>query len=157
MAWNHLISQYVQFSGAREYQLLIHSLSAKQENRTIQEFHTQMRGFWRELQQLEGTEPDSSNSRALRGHHQLFMFLMALRLEFQPLCGQIIHRDHVPSLDSAIFDLVAEKTRLHSFSTFPSTPTSGSESVLEVAPWSSSAGGQRNTAIRASNADHTRP
>jgi len=37
----------------------------------------------------------------------LFMFLIALRPEFQLLCGQIIHRDLVPSLDSAIFDLVA--------------------------------------------------
>ena len=114
-------------------------------------------GFQRELQQLEGAGSDSSDSRALRDYRQLFMFDMTFRPKFQPLCGQIIHRDHVTSLDSAIFDLVAEKTRLHSFSTFPSTPTSGSESVLEVAPWSSSAGGQRNTAIRASNADHTRP
>ena len=61
--------------------------------------------FWREFQQLEGTEPDSSASRALQDRRQLFMFLMALRPEFQPLCGRIIHRDPIPSLDSAISDL----------------------------------------------------
>ena len=109
-----------------------------------------MRKFWRELQQLEGTEPDSSASRALRDHRQLFMFLIALHPEFQPLCGQIIHKDPVPSLDSAISDLVVEETRLHSLSIFASTPISGS------APWSSSSGGQCNTTTRASSTDRTR-
>ena len=73
-----------------------------------------MQGFWRELQQLEGTGPDSSASRALRDHRQLFMFLMALCPEFQPLCGQIIHGDPVPNLNSAVSDLVTEDKRLHS-------------------------------------------
>jgi len=71
-----------------------------------------MRGFWRELQQLEGIGPDSSAFRAHWDRHQLFMFLKDLRPEFQPLCGQIIHKDPIPSLDSAISDLI-EKTRLH--------------------------------------------
>jgi len=62
------------------------------------------------------------------------MFLMAIRSEFQLLCGQIIHRDHIPSLDSAISDLVTEETLLHSLSTLTSTSTSESESVLAVAP-----------------------
>ena len=62
------------------------------------------------------------------------MFLMALRPQFQPLCGQIIYRDSVLSLDFAVSDLVAEETRLHSLFTLASTPTSGSESVLAVEP-----------------------
>ena len=60
------------------------------------------------------------------------MFLMALRLEFQP-CGQIIHRDHVPSLNSAISNLISEETRLHSLSSLASIPTSESETVDAVA------------------------
>ena len=75
-----------------------------------------MWGFWRELQQLEGTGPDSSASKALRDRRQLFMFLIALRQKFQPLYGQIIHRDHVPSLDSTISNLVVEENHLHSLS-----------------------------------------
>ena len=64
---------------------------------------------------MEGTGSDSSASRAHRDRRQLFMFSIALRPEFQPLCGQIIHRDPFPSLDSAS-DLVAEETCLHSLS-----------------------------------------
>jgi len=82
---------------------------------------------------------------------------MALRPEFQPLCGQIIHRDYVPSLHSDVSDLVAEEPRLHSLFTLASTPTSESESVLAVAPWISSLGSQRSTTTRASNTDRTRP
>ena len=122
--WNHLISQYVQSSGARKYQLLVQSFAAKQENRTIQEFHTQMREFWRELQQLEGTGPDSNASRAFQDCHQLFMFLMALRSEYQPIYGQIIHKNPIPSLGSAVSDLIAEEIRLHSLSTLTFTLTS---------------------------------
>jgi len=50
---------------------------------------------------LEGIGSDSSASRAHRDRRQLFMFSIALRPEFQPLCGQIIHRDPVPSLGFA--------------------------------------------------------
>ena len=57
---------------------------------------------------------------------------MALRPELQPLCCQIIYKNLVPSLDSAISDLVAEDTRLHSLSTLASTLTSESETVLAV-------------------------
>jgi len=70
---------------------------------------------------------------------------MAFRPEFQPLCGEIIHRDPVPSLDSAISDLLAKETHLHSLSYLASTSTSGSETVLAVAPWFSSSGGPRTT------------
>jgi len=62
------------------------------------------------------------------------MFLMALRSELQPLCGQIIHRDRVFSLDFAISDLVTEETHLHSLSTLASTLMSESETTLAVAP-----------------------
>ena len=116
-----------------------------------------MRAFWIEIQQLESTGPDPSVSRALRDCRQLFMFLMSLRPEFQPLCGQIIHRDPIPSLDSTVYDLVTEETRLHSLSTIASTPTSGSESVLAVAPWSSSSGSQRSTTTKPFNTDRNRP
>ena len=85
------------------------------------------------------------------------MFLVALYLEFQPLYGQIIYRDHVPSLDSIVYDLVAEETRLHLFSTLASTPTSESEIVLAIAPWSSFSGGQHSTTTKASSTDRTRP
>jgi len=73
---------------------------------------------------------------------------MALRPELQPLCCQIIYKNLVPSLDSAISDLVAEDTRLHSLSTLASTLTSESETVLAVTSWSSSGGPCSNTTTR---------
>jgi len=57
------------------------------------------------------------------------MFVVALRLEFQPLWGQIIHRDPVLSLDSTISNLVIEETHFHSLSTIASTSSSESEIV----------------------------
>ena len=69
---------------------------------------------------------------------------MAFHPEFQPLCGQIIHRDPVHSLYCAISDLVIEETRLHSLFSLASTLTSESETVLAVTPWSSSSEGPRS-------------
>ena len=61
--------------------------------------------------------------------------LYSLRPEFQPLCGQIIHKDHVPCLDSVISNMVAEEAPLHSLFTLASTLTFKSEIVLAVTPW----------------------
>jgi len=72
----------------------------------------------------------------------------SLWLFTQPLCSQIIHRDHVPNLDFAISDLVAEEIRLHSLSTLASTPTCESETVLAVIPWSFSSRGPRSNTHR---------
>ena len=43
---------------------------------------------------------------------RLVQFLMALRDQFEPLYGAILHRSPLPLVDGAVHELIAEETRL---------------------------------------------
>jgi hypothetical protein len=62
-----------------------------------------------------------------RDHHRLYQFLMALRDDFEPVRGQLLHRSPLPTLDQAVCELVQEETRL---STLRSQHTPHTHSVL---------------------------
>jgi hypothetical protein len=47
-----------------------------------------------------------------RDQHRLYQFLMALRDNFEPVRGQLLHRAPLPTLDQAVCELVREETRL---------------------------------------------
>ena len=47
-------------------------------------------------------------------HLRLYVFLMRLRLEFEVVRGQMMHRPTPPSLSDALAFVLAEETRLHS-------------------------------------------
>ena len=42
----------------------------------------------------------------------LVQFLMALRCDFESLCGSILHRNPLPFIDDVINELLAEEIRL---------------------------------------------
>lgn len=46
-----------------------------------------------------------------REKKRLVQFLMALRAQFEPLRGAILHRSPLPSVDGAVHELIAEETR----------------------------------------------
>lgn len=62
-----------------------------------------------------------------RDQHRLYQFLMALRDDFEPVRGQLLHRSPLPTLDQAVCELVREETRL---STLRSQHTPYTHSVL---------------------------
>jgi hypothetical protein len=60
---------------------------------------------WRDL-------TDAQIYAARRDQHRLYQFLMALRDDFEPIRGQLLHRSPLPTLDQAVCELVREETRL---------------------------------------------
>ncbi|EEF23548.1 conserved hypothetical protein, partial [Ricinus communis] len=47
-----------------------------------------------------------------RDQQRLFQFLMHLRLEFESIRGQLLHKSPLPTLDVALSELIAEEIRL---------------------------------------------
>jgi hypothetical protein len=68
-----------------------------------------------------------------RNQHRLHQFLMALHDDFEPVCVQLLHRSHLSTLDTAIFELVHAENRSQTIRSQPShivlaTPSSDSSS-----------------------------
>lgn len=60
-----------------------------------------------------------------RDRQRLYPLLMRLRPEFEPLREQLLHRDPVPRLDTALSELIAEETRLRTLATHRASPEGG--------------------------------
>jgi len=109
--WKHLTENFVQANRAREYQLIVQAQSASQGKKSIHDFYSQMSEYWRELNEIKASSESTINistSTKTEERRRLYQFLMALRSEFSTLAGQLIYRDLIPSLDSAILDLIYE-------------------------------------------------
>ncbi len=55
-----------------------------------------------------------------RDQQRLFQFLMHLRLEFESIRGQLLHKSPLPTLDVALSELIAEEIRLRVLGSFRS-------------------------------------
>ncbi|XP_038717252.1 uncharacterized protein LOC120010538 [Tripterygium wilfordii] len=135
VVWRSLTARFVERSGARQYSLLTQAATARQDDRSIQQFYHHMRGFWRELEVFLPAGSHIAADVVFWDMRHMYEFLMALRPEFGPLVGQLIHRDPPPSLETAVAELVAEETRLRLLGGVKSTPAPSSFSgVLAAAP-----------------------
>ncbi|XP_038688483.1 uncharacterized protein LOC119987641 [Tripterygium wilfordii] len=135
VVWRSLTARFVERSGARQYSLLTQAATARQDDRSIQQFYHHMRGFWRELEVFLPAGSHIAADVIFWDMRHMYEFLMALRPEFGPLVGQLIHRDPPPSLETAVAELVAEETRLRLLGGVKSTPAPSSFSgVLAAAP-----------------------
>ena len=68
-----------------------------------------------------------------KDQHCLHQFLMALRDDFELVCVQLLHRSPLPTLDTAIFELVRAETISQTMHSQPShivlaAPSSSSSS-----------------------------
>jgi hypothetical protein len=130
-----LASRYSSIDGSREYQIILDLYRLKQDsNQTITDFFARMQFLW---DQLAHSDPvwkvptDSQMYADRKDQHHLYQFLMALRDDFEPVRGQLLHRSPLPTLDQAVRELVRKETRL---STLCSQHTPHTHSVL-AAPW----------------------
>jgi hypothetical protein len=81
--WDMLASRYSSIDGSREYQTILDLYRLKQDSdQTIIDFFAHMQFLWDQL---------------------------AL---FEPVCGQLLHRSPLPTLDQAVCEVVREETRL---------------------------------------------
>ncbi|CAL5429371.1 unnamed protein product [Camellia sinensis] len=89
-----------------------------------------MTTYWDQLALMEPSDLQLLDSYIkYREKQHLVQFLMALRDQFEPLRGAILHRSPLPSVDGAVRELIAEETR---FKVAHGTPAS--QSVFATPP-----------------------
>ncbi|CAL5409492.1 unnamed protein product [Camellia sinensis] len=114
-AWDYLADLYGQSTFAKKYQLETEIRETKQGDRTIQEFHDVMVGLWDQLAKLENRDLSMRSSyKEHRDEQRLVQFLIALRDEFEPIRKSILCRSFLPSVETAVRELVEEEKRLKS-------------------------------------------
>ena len=85
----------------------------RQNDKSIQEFYNEMTSYWDQLALMEPAVLQTIDEYVqYREKQRLVQFLMALRDQFEPLRGAILHRSPLPSVDGAVHELISEETRL---------------------------------------------
>jgi hypothetical protein len=130
-------SRYSSVDGAHEYQLLFELFHLRQEpGQSINDFLARMQFLWNQIDVSDPIWKDPTDAEMYvkrRDQHRLHQFLMALRDDFEPVRVQLLHRSPLPTLDTAIFELVRAETRSQTMRSQPShtvlaAPSSGSSS-----------------------------
>ncbi|KAI3815241.1 hypothetical protein L1987_14902 [Smallanthus sonchifolius] len=87
----------------------------QQNEMSIQDFYGALSDLWDQLALTESAALKVFKPYIDRREEQRFVqFLMALRSDFEGLCGTILHRSPLPTIDSVVHELIAEETRLKS-------------------------------------------
>jgi hypothetical protein len=122
---------------SHEYQLLFELFHLRQKpGQSINDFHAHMQFLWNQIDVSDPIWKDPTYVEMYvkrRDQHRLHQFLMALHDDFEPVCVQLLHRSPLPTLDTAIFELVRAETRLQTMCSQPShtvlaAPSFGSSS-----------------------------
>ena len=104
---------YLESNFAKHYELEMSIRGTRQNDKSIQEFYNEMTSYWDQLALMEPVVLQTIDEYVqYREKQRLVQFLMALRDQFEPLCGAILHRSPLPSVDGAVHELIAEETRL---------------------------------------------
>ena len=117
-AWDFLTTRYQVTGLAHNYHLsnTLHSL--RQElGQSINDYLAQIQPLWHQLDQADIS----------KDNQRLIQILMALSLEYKAIQASLLHRHPLPTLDSAIQEIIFEETRLR----LDRTPTF--DSALAVA------------------------
>jgi hypothetical protein len=108
-AWNMLASRYSSIDGSQEYQIILDLVRLKQESdQSITDFFACMQFLWDQLalSDLAWNDPTDAQMYAdRRDQHHFYQFRMALRDDFEPVRGQLLHRSPLPTLDQAAVSL----------------------------------------------------
>ena len=101
--WDFLAVRYQTSGLAHYYQLLMSLNNLKQDpGQSVNAFLAQVKPIWTQLSQAKISED----------HLHLIQVLMALRPEYENVRSSLLHRDPLPSLDTAIKEIIFEETRL---------------------------------------------
>ena len=114
-AWDMLASHYSSVDGAHEYQLLFELFHLRQElGQSINDFLARMQFLWNQIDVSDPIWKDPIDAKmyvTCRDQHHLHQFFMALHDDFEPVHVQLLHHSPLPTLDTAIFELVHAETR----------------------------------------------
>jgi hypothetical protein len=105
-AWDMLASRYFSIDGSREYQIILDLFRLKQEfDQSITDFFARMQFLWDQLAFSDPAWKDPIDAQMYVdcwNQHRLYQFLMALRDDFEPVQGQLLHRSPLPTLDQVV-------------------------------------------------------
>ncbi|XP_050888819.1 uncharacterized protein LOC127093974 [Lathyrus oleraceus] len=102
--WEFLKNRYQTTGLAHYYQLWTTLHNTKQEpGQLVNEFLAQIQPIWHQI----------SLAKISEDHLHLIQVLMALRPEYEVVRASLLHRNPLPSLDTAIQEIIFEETRLN--------------------------------------------
>ncbi|TXG46990.1 hypothetical protein EZV62_026284 [Acer yangbiense] len=112
-AWNYLERLYAHSNLAENFRLEMDMRAISQGDRTIEELHGILVGFWDKLAAMEPKDLSGLDSfKKYREEHRLVQLLVALRDDFEPLTRSILQRSTFPSVQDAVEELITEERRL---------------------------------------------
>ncbi|KAG6529366.1 hypothetical protein ZIOFF_011564 [Zingiber officinale] len=101
--WDFLANRYKTTGLAHYYQLLTTLNTLKQESgQSVNDFLAIVQPIWNQLTQAKISDD----------HLHLIQVLMALRPEYESVRAALLHRDPLPTLDTAVKEILFEETRL---------------------------------------------
>lgn len=111
--WDYLSNRYNQTNFALKYKLEMDIRNIKQlPGQPISDFYNQMSIIWDQLALMEPKwTVDATLYEQYREETRLVQFLMALRDDFEGVRGSMFYRTPLPTVDSALAELIAEETR----------------------------------------------
>jgi hypothetical protein len=113
--WDMLAQRYNSTDLAQRFQIVTKLHRMRQElGQSITDFYSQMTHLWNQLALCEPQwrdKDDASDYIAFRNSLRLAEFLIAIRDEFEHIQASLLHRSPLPSLESALSELVSEETR----------------------------------------------
>jgi gag-polypeptide of LTR copia-type/Zinc knuckle len=131
--WDFLSNRYNQTNFYLKYKLEMDIRNLKQQlNQSFSDFHLQMSVIWDQLALMEPKwTVDAELYEQYREETRLVQFLMALRDDFEGIRSSLFYRTPLPTIDSALGELIAEETRKGTtISPKPIEP-----SVFSTPPW----------------------
>jgi hypothetical protein len=101
--WEHLKRLYEQSNFAKRYKFESDIRDLKQNKMTIHEFYSAITNLWDQLALMESSEFKVVKAYTdQREEQRLVQLLMALHDDFEGLCGSILHRTPLPTVDSVV-------------------------------------------------------
>jgi hypothetical protein len=120
--WNDLNDRFSQKNGPRIFQLQKAISSHSQQNLTVSEYFTRLKGLWDELTNYRPIPQCSCDKPKILADHShqdyVFQFLMGLNDSFAQIRGQILLIDPLPSINK-VFSLVIQEERQREISVHP--------------------------------------
>ncbi|XP_026437116.1 uncharacterized protein LOC113335210 [Papaver somniferum] len=112
-AWDFLSKRYTQINFAQRYKLEQDIRSRKQHHdQSISDFHSEMSVIWNQLALMgPNWTIDVELWEKYREESRLVQLLMALRDEFETVRASILHRSPLPTVETALFELITEETK----------------------------------------------
>lgn len=111
--WDFLSNRYNQTNFALKYKLEMDIRNLKQQpGQSVSDFHLQMSVIWDQLALMEPKwTVDAGLYEQYLEETRLVQFLMALRDDFEGVSSSMFYHTPLPTVDSALAELIAEETR----------------------------------------------